>query len=105
MIVQGDFRSDVDFRYIEMRIKGCNLTDGTCLNGADLDASLNNLHLELPLMQTHVNLTQPEWDLVVEHYLNFDQYLVLDNTNDQTLDLFYSNSLVHLDDYPFRLFG
>ena len=37
MVIQGDFRSEADFRYIEVLVKGCNLTDGSCISGTELD--------------------------------------------------------------------
>ena len=59
---------------------GCNLTDGSCINGTDLDDKLSKFHLDMPLVHTHLNLTQPDPDKVIEHHLNFDKYLMLDYT-------------------------
>ena len=43
MVIQGDFASKVDFKYIEVLVKGCELADGCIKEEDELNSKLNNL--------------------------------------------------------------
>ena len=57
------------------------------------------------MMHTHVNMEEQDWNKVVTHNLNFDNFLNIDNTIIQNMEIYFARSKVILSDYPLRILG
>ena len=56
LVVQGNYGTE-EFKYVQIVVKGCDLEDGSCYSGTELDESINNLAISFLSMKSHVDFS------------------------------------------------
>ena len=79
---------------------GCQLSQEKC----DSFDSVEDLAIDIITLRSHVDLSNDATDIVT-HSMDSTNKIVVDPSIHQTLNLFYSNSMIELDDSLFRLLG
>ena len=79
---------------------GCQLSQEKC----DSSDSIESLEIDVVTLKSHIDLSNDASEIVT-HSMDSTSKIVVNPSIHQTLNLFYSNSMIQLDDSLWRLLG